>query len=80
MINASINSGDILVVDKSIEPRHGKIVIAAIDNELTVKRLYFKDGVAKLQPENPDFPDIVLTEDIETVIWGVVTNVIHEFE
>ena len=79
MINASIQSGDILVVDRSIEPAHRKIVIAAVDNELTVKRLYVKNGVVKLLPENPAYPDIVITEEIETVIWGVVTNVIHEF-
>jgi DNA polymerase V len=78
MINAGIFSGDILVVDKSLEPSHGKIVIAALDGELTVKRLYQKDGVVKLQPENPEFPDIIINTELETVIWGVVTNVIHE--
>ena len=78
MINAGIFSGDILIVDKSLEPTHGKIVIAAIDGELTVKRLYRKDGVVKLQPENPDFPDLDISEQGETIIWGVVTNVIRD--
>ena len=80
MINASINSGDILVVDRSIEPTHGKIIIAAVDGELTVKRLYKKDNQTKLLPENPDYPEILITEESETVIWGVVTNVIHEID
>ena len=80
MINASINSGDILVVDRSIEPSHGKIIIAAIDGELTVKRLYKTNEQTKLLPENPDYPEIELKEDSDMVIWGVVTNVIHELE
>ena len=80
MINASIRSGDILVVDRSIEPTHGKVVVAAVANELTVKRLYLKDGVMKLLPENPEFREIIIKEEIDTVIWGVVTNVIHKVD
>lgn len=80
MINASIKSGDILIVDRSIEPTHGKIVIAAVDSELTVKRLYKKSGQVKLLPENPDYPEIEITENMESVIWGVVTNVIHQVD
>lgn len=78
MLNAGISSGDILIVDKSITPTHGKIVIAAIDGELTVKRLYQKEGVTKLQPDNPDYNDIDINAFSESVIWGVVTNVIHK--
>lgn len=77
MLNVGIHCGDILIVDKSIEPIHGKIVIAAIDGELTVKRLYKKEGIIKLNAENPHYSDINITEEQETVIWGVVTNVIH---
>lgn len=80
MINASIRSGDILVVDRSIEPTHGKVVVAAVSNELTVKRLYLKDGVMKLLPENPEFREIIIKEEIDTVIWGIVTNVIHKVD
>ena len=77
MIGAGIHPNDILVVDKSIEPVAGKIVICAINGELTVKRL-FQEGVQwLLKPENPDFPDIPLSDDLELVVWGVVTNVIH---
>ena len=78
MQNASIHSGDLLVIDKSITPSHGKIVIAAINGEFTVKRLSQQDGRVQLLPENPNYPAIDITEEQEMVIWGVVTHVIHE--
>jgi DNA polymerase V len=78
MVGAGIQSGNILVVDRSLEPTHNRIVIAALDGELTVKRLYRQEGVVKLLSENPDFPPIHIREEMETVIWGVVTNVIAE--
>ena len=77
MIDAGIYPDDILIVDKSIDPVHGKVVIAAIDGELTVKRLYKKDGVIRLMPENQDFAPIELKRESDLIIWGVVTNVIH---
>ena len=80
MQDIGIYNNDILVVDRSIEATHGKIVIAAFNNELTVKRLHLRNSVIKLLPENPDYPEIVINEDIEIVIWGVVTNVIHELD
>ncbi len=78
MINAGIQSGDILVVDRSLEASHNKIVIAAIDGELTVKRLSRKAGKVRLVAENPEFEPIDITEEQELVIWGVVTHVIHQ--
>lgn len=78
MINAGIHDNDILIVDRSIKPAPGKIVIAAVDGQLTVKRLHkTKDGKLLLMPENPDFHPIELKEGNDMVIWGVVTNVIH---
>lgn len=77
MLDAGIHPDDILIVDKSIEPIHGKIVIAAIDGELTVKRLYNKGGIIRLMPENKSFVPIELEGESDLVIWGVVTNVIH---
>lgn len=79
MKSASIDDGDLLIVDRSIEPTNGKIVIAAFDSELTVKRLYKKGGVTKLVPENSDYPDIIIQDLNETVIWGVVSSVIKQF-
>jgi DNA polymerase V len=79
MTGAGIHPNNILIVDRSINATHGQIVIAAIDGELTVKRLYQKEGVIKLQPENPSFQDIRITSDNDMVIWGVVTKCIVEF-
>lgn len=76
MLNAGIHSGDILIVDRSIKATNHKIVIAAIDGELTVKRLNIKESEVWLMPENDDFQPINITGQ-DTVIWGVVTNVIH---
>ena len=77
MINAGIHDGDLLVVDRSIEPQVGKIVIAAIQHELTVKRYVKKDGKVYLAPENENYEPILVSEEDEVHIWGVVTNVIH---
>jgi DNA polymerase V len=77
MLGAGIHPNDILVVDRSIEPVPGKIVICALNGELTVKRLNRHQGQWQLKAENPDYPDIVIFEDLELVIWGVVTTVIH---
>jgi DNA polymerase V len=78
MINAGIASGDILVVDRSIEPVHDKIVIAAINGELTVKRLFKEHGQVRLLPENNKYQPIDITDEQDLVIWGVVTYVIHK--
>lgn len=77
MQNAGIYSGDILIVDRSLEATHGKIVIAAIDGELTVKRLFREHGQIKLIAENPAYAPIQLTHEQDLIIWGVVTHVIH---
>jgi DNA polymerase V len=73
MKNAGIVDGDKLVVDRSIEPKHGQVVVACVDNEFTVKRLYRRAGVVKLVPANPDFPTIVFSDGQEMTVWGVVT-------
>lgn len=77
MTGAGIASGDMLVVDRSLEATHGKIVIAAINGELTVKRLSRAGGTVALLPENKQYNPIEITEDEDLVIWGVVTHVIH---
>lgn len=77
MINAGIHPNDILIVDRSIDPVPGKIVICALNNEITVKRLAFENEQWKLKAENAAYPDFLLNDDLELVIWGVVTSVIH---
>ncbi|MGB0935458.1 MAG: LexA family protein [Alphaproteobacteria bacterium] len=77
MIGAGIHPDDLLIVDRSISPTPGRIVIAVINGELTVKRLFRDSGKLCLMPENPDYPAIEITEEMDFMIWGVVTNVIH---
>ncbi|WP_370637198.1 LexA family protein [Legionella sp. 16cNR16C] len=78
MKDAGIVNGDLLVVDRSLEPAHGRIVIAAVDGELTVKRLSRINGQVQLIPENSAFSPIDITENQDLIIWGVVTHVIHQ--
>nr|WP_229794231.1 translesion error-prone DNA polymerase V autoproteolytic subunit [Arenicella chitinivorans] len=80
MKNAGILPGDILIVDRSLKAEHNKIVIAAIDGELTVKRLYHRGGLVKLLPENPAYPDIELESESDLVIWGVVIGSFRRFQ
>lgn len=77
MIGAGIHHGDILVVDRSLEPASGKVVIAVLNGELTVKRLCKNGGSVRLVAENPDYPALELTEESGCEIWGVATYVIH---
>jgi DNA polymerase V len=78
MIDAGIHPGDILIVDKSIDPLPNNIVIAVVGGEFLVKRLISECGVKYLVPDNPDFGRIELREDDKVEIWGVVTYVIHK--
>ena len=79
MTGAGIHAGDILIVDRSIAPGDGKIVIAAVDGELTVKRLYRRDGHIRLLSENPRYPPININAGQDLHIWGVVIHAIHSF-
>jgi DNA polymerase V len=78
MVDAGIFSGDLLIVDRSLEVTDGKIVIAAINGELTVKRIAYHNSRLRLMPANPNFSPIDITDEQELVIWGVVTYVLHE--
>jgi len=77
MLGAGIHSNDILVVDRALEPKHGSVVIAVINGELTVKRLHQKDSQLLLLAENDDYYPIEINEHTDFQIWGVVTNVVH---
>tara|TARA_Y100001970_G_scaffold294319_1_gene450471 strand:- start:2423 stop:2833 length:411 start_codon:yes stop_codon:yes gene_type:complete len=79
MIGAGIYDGDLLIVDRSLEPKNGSIVIASVMGELTVKRLQRDtQGAWLLKAENPDYPTISLLE--ESQIWGVVKNSVRNLE
>lgn len=80
MLGAGIYDGDLLVVDRSVEAGHNKIVIAAIDGELTVKRLLRRPHQVVLAPENPDYPEFDITHKEHVHIWGVVTFAIHKVQ
>lgn len=74
MEGADIFDGDILVVDKSIRPVHGHVVIAFVNNERLVKRLYSRHGRVALVAENPAYPTLDIVEGMELIIWGVVVG------
>jgi DNA polymerase V len=77
MLGAGIHPNDILVIDRSLEPVSGKIVVCALNGDLVVKRLKQHNGHWVLASENPYYPDIPIQEALDMVIWGVVTHVIH---
>ena len=77
MKNAGIFSGDILVVDRSLDPKDGSVVIAVIDGELTVKRLSRESNRIFLLPENNNYQPIEISEEMGFEVWGVVRTVIH---
>ena len=77
MINAGIYPGDILVVDRSITPYDGAIIIAALDGDFTVKRYIVSFGRSILRPENPAYKDININEEQQFEVWGVVTHSIR---
>jgi len=79
MVGAGIFDGNLLVVDKSLTPSSGDIVIAVIDGELTVKRFIQRDGKVILKPENSSFKEIELKEGQELQVWGVVTSTVKRF-
>jgi DNA polymerase V len=79
MTGAHIHDGDLLVVDRSIEPRHGHIVLAVINSEYTVKRLHHLNGIIELRAENPAYPPIHFREHDELQVWGVVTGAVSRF-
>lgn len=78
MIDAGIHPGDILIVDKSLDPLPNNIVIAVIGGEFLVKRLITECGSWILVGDNPDFGKIELREGDLVEIWGVVVWVIHK--
>jgi len=78
MKDANIFKGDIIIIDRSIHPKNGSIIIAAINGEFTLKRLLIKDKKIFLQPENNSFPTIEIKSTWDFEVWGVVTYVIHK--
>lgn len=78
MKDAGIHPGDILVVDRSLEPVSGRIVVAILDGEFTVKRLILENGHAVLVPENAAYPTLKISKERDFQVWGTVTYVIKK--
>lgn len=77
MENAGIFDGDVLVIDRSVEPSDGKVVLGVLNGEFTVKRISMKKGRVLLIPENEAFKPIEVTEEMDFKIWGVATFSLH---
>lgn len=78
MTGAGIFDGDILIVDRSLQVKNNDVIIAALEGELTVKRFCQKDEQVMLKPENIEYDPIVIEDEAEFSVWGVVTAVIHK--
>ena len=77
MIEAGIHSGDLLIVDRSVEPKDKNVVIANVNGELTVKRVRIRRNKITLEAENETYPAKTIDKKMEFEIWGVVLHVIH---
>lgn len=78
MVDAGISDGDEIIVDRSLRPRPGNIVVAALNGEFTVKRFHIDQaGTGWLYPENPQYSPLRISEDAEFTIFGVVTRCLH---
>jgi DNA polymerase V len=78
MRDAGIEDGDCIIIDRSLEARHGDVILAVIDGEFTVKTLFKRNGKVSLKAANPLFPEITIREGQELSVWGVVTWVIKQ--
>ena len=78
MIDANIKSGDVMVVDRALDPTNNSIVLAVLDGEFTVKRIKKSSDELYLMPANENYQPVKVTSDIDFQIWGVVTFIIHK--
>lgn len=78
MVDLNIHDGDLMMIDKAVEPEMGDIVVAEVDSQFTVKRLGEHDGVPCLLPGNPSYPVIAINPDIGITLWGVVVRLIRD--
>ena len=78
MKNAGISDGDLIVIDRSLNPENNKIAVCFIEGDFTVKRIIKKEGELYLKPENKNYKKIVIKEEDHLIIWGIVTYVIKK--
>ena len=80
MENAGLSDGDLIVIDRSINPENNKIAVCYLDGDFTVKRIIKKEGQLYLKPENKNYKKIKIKEDDQLMIWGIVTYVIKKIK
>ncbi|KAA9392999.1 translesion error-prone DNA polymerase V autoproteolytic subunit [Kocuria coralli] len=80
MIDAGLDDGDIAVVDRGITPVNGMVVVAVVDGQQMIKRLITDGDDVRLHPENPEYPDLLVTDAMDARIWGVVTWALHRMK
>ena len=78
MIDAGVDEGDILVIDKALEPKDGDMAVCFVDGEFTLKYLSMRSDRLVLKPANPRYPQIEITEGMDFKMWGVVTYIIKK--
>jgi DNA polymerase V len=78
MIDAGIHDGDLLIIDRAVQPTNNIIVLAVVDGEFTIKKIQVHEGRLYLMPKNTDFRPIEITDAMDFKVWGVVTYVIHK--
>ena len=80
MIDAGINNGDILIIDKSLTPHNGDIAVCFIDGDFTVKRISVKEDGIYLTPANKKFPELRVSDESDFTVWGIVSHIIHRIQ
>ena len=78
MVDAGINEGDLLIIDRSLTPHDGSIAVCVLDGDFTVKRLSVRDDGFFLTPANADFPEMRVPEESSFQIWGVVSHIVKK--
>ena len=77
-MDTDLSEGDLLVVDRSLDPQDGKIAVCFVDGEFTVKKIRIEKDRCLIVPSNPDYPVIEVNKDNDFTIWGIVTYVIKK--
>jgi DNA polymerase V len=80
MIDAGIHPGDLILVDRSLKPRHRSVIIAVLDGELSIKILSIQKKEVCLLSANKNYIDIHISEEMDFIIWGVCTYVVHNLK
>ena len=78
MVGAGLDDGDLLVIDRSLNPENGKIAVCLVDGEFTVKRIAVNEESLYLMPENDNFSPIKITTAMNFQVWGIITHIIHK--